>query len=298
MNIKQLITANTRKDSRLDLIITNVESLCSNVKVFDPLLSDHAATSVEIKLAKPKPPRQLIEFRNYNNAKTESFVNMLCSMAESFKYTNNVSSTFECFISEVLNVFNKQCPKQKKSIPQRDKKHCITESTKKLMKQRDKLYSQRQKGANSEELDKLNKQVKKQIILDNKEAINDEINHKGIWPVMNKLLKQKVTPNIPFNANELNDYFTSISGSQDKIPTNNLHSTKQNETSYETKFSLKPITPFALAKAWKKMRKRDSVTEDALGISNKMVDLIITCPPVFDIILKNLNMTIEQNNIN
>ncbi|CAL8133275.1 unnamed protein product [Orchesella dallaii] len=195
MNIKQLITANTRKDSRLDLIITNVESLCSNVKVFDPLLSDHAVTSVEIKLAKPKPPRQLIEYRNYNNAKTESFVNMLCSMAESFEYTNNVSSTFECFINEVLNVFNKQCPNQKKSIPQRDKKHCITESTKKLMKQRDKLYSQRQKGANREELDKLNKQVKKQIILDNKEAINDEINHKGIWPVMNKRLKQKSQTN-------------------------------------------------------------------------------------------------------
>jgi len=90
--------------------------------------------------------------------------------------------------------------------------------------------------------------------------------------VINKFRNNEETQTIKFSADDINNHFGAISGVTDVHQ--NQHQQTINHDSHAIKFTLKPINTFQFYKAWNSMKKRDCVTEDAIGFSNKMFSLI------------------------
>lgn len=71
----QKVRGHTLGKNLLDLVLTNDESVVSNVKIIAPVgSSDHAALRYNLKFAEPKMPKYIIE-KDYNHANADALLN-------------------------------------------------------------------------------------------------------------------------------------------------------------------------------------------------------------------------------
>lgn len=287
--VKQLITENTREDSLLDLILTNKPDMCTDTHVYQPHISDHYAVCTKINVKKPKKNKTTFKYRNYrsiNLDNTSKYMHMFVS-----DVNKSVLEVFDSFHYAMNIITDQLAPCKSKTVIQHTKKLILGETTKQAMASRDSLYKQykRTKRMNDKHIYNLQaKRVKKLINMDMKSHIQQDIQEKGFWPIINKLSQQRKTCNLSFNADEINDYFTSISNKP-------LNSTPCSiNTMSPDKFQIQPILPIELKYAWKKMKNKESMSIDGIGMSNYLFNILLKHDTFFTHTLNMLNMSIDQ----
>jgi len=65
-------------------------------------------------------------------------------------------------------------------------------------------------------------------------------------------------------------------------------------SSISERFQLQTFTPATIVRAWKLMKKKSNVSEDALGISNKMVDILMNSHVAIKLITMLFNASVTQ----
>jgi len=211
--LTQLITSPSRGDAMLDLIITNTPETCSNSNVTDVHVSDHMLISTELVHIRKERHKTCVSYRNYDKIFIEKLNSDLNTLDLRCYTEMNVETLSKRLHEAILNTFNKHAPYIQKSFTKKDQPLKISVSTKTLIKQRDyyRKLSQ-QHPVLLEKYRKLRKAVKRSITSDKRKSISDDINQKGFWPTINKILNDtKKTCNIPFPANDINHHFENIS---------------------------------------------------------------------------------------
>jgi len=132
--------------------------------------------------------------------------------------------------------------------------------------------------------------VKKLILRDSKAFIQTSIDEKGIWPVLTSITKAKRKISIPFTSNEINTHFTSICNR----PTTCSTPPFCHEICSLAKFNVREVSASELAYVWRGMKKKHSTSEDSLGISNYMFNLLMYSYKFRDVLLNLINMSIVQ----
>lgn len=294
--LSQLIMAPTRGDSLLDVIITNDSDKCKHTEVFEPHLSDHKAVSTVISVKKEKIPKIQINFRKFDTCKIDLLFKELYDNNVLLNYDDPVEISLDKLTELTLTLYNKYFPIRSKHISIVKHPKSLSEETRKTKIYRDKLHKLLNKKSTikeRQEYDNVKKEVARLIEQDTKNIVSDKIDKIGFWPTVSNILKPRATPMIPFTATEINDHFVKISNKPNTVtvPT-------QDDSDIDSgNFKIAEITTNEVKFAWKKMKKKSSTTEDALGISNKIVDLLISQPSYLENLTVLLNSSISQQRV-
>ena len=89
---------------------------------------------------------------------------------------------------------------------------------------------------------------------------------------------------------ELNNYFNSNTNPMDRQPT----VTTPPEANQNPIMKLHSVTAVDLFQAWKTIKNKTNTKEDCNGISLAMLNLIISCPNVYDTIVNLINQSIKS----
>jgi len=144
INYFQMVDMPTRKDSILDLIITNNVAAITNIHTVNTLISDHLMVACTYSIFKTKVEPRFKFVRNYNKINYVQFGHDVLHIEE--KYLSGCDEQLSFLNTSLLQVFNKHAPICKKKIIKKDKPCCITAETKILKKEAKILYSKYKKG--------------------------------------------------------------------------------------------------------------------------------------------------------
>jgi hypothetical protein len=295
-NCHQIIDEPTRLNKKLDLIIINDPASLVSSNVYQPHLSDHCLTQIDIRTPKIIRKKITIQYRDFKNIDVVGVRTHLNSLENSLRCEMD---PFKITTSTITNCFNIYAPKKIISIVQYPYRKYISSSTKSLIKQRDRLYqTEKRFSVHSEQLLNLNKKIRSAIKYDTKSELDRKIEQSSLWHGVKKLFPKSSMPSEVFNEftpNQINDYFVSIS-----MPTTNdndqhhLIKPHQLETFSNLSFEFTEVSDSELRAAWKRTKNKKSTSEDINGISPAMLDYAMESPPSFQSIRQNMNECIEK----
>ncbi|ODM91435.1 RNA-directed DNA polymerase from mobile element jockey [Orchesella cincta] len=293
--LSQLISSPTRGNAVLDLIITNHPELCTSTTVHDPMISDHKQITTTLIFQRKQREKKTFTYRNYNNININSFHEDIYNAQIDTTNENHAQCIYNELHSLTMNIFNKHAPTLQKTITVRERPLKLSENTKQLLRIRDSFDKQ---DLHNPEYIALKKAVKRGIIGDKKSEVDTAILSDGMWPTVNKLLNNKNTNQgeFPFTVDEINEHFTKICCNEQ---TNKEHApTYQqwtNNYSHETeKFRLEEISYVTVKFAWRSMKKKLNSSEDANGISNRMIDMLIKNDVAITLITSLFNASVRD----
>jgi len=285
-NMKQLIKSNTRKDAILDLMITNVSDYINNVDVFEAHIADHKATVCEYMTLKKPRKTKTITYRGFKNMNFASLATDLITQDIKYDKSESIEHNAEILITNIVTLFEKYAPLKSKKIVISEKVTKISDETRRLMKMRDEA-----EYINRSDYNELRKKVKQSINRDVRDSVKQKIETNGVWATINSLTSNKKQVKIPFNAEEINQYFVNIC--KRKTSSGKYTPPKRHHRNSNHKFKLKKLSTIDILNAWNKMNNKNSTTEDANGISNVMINNIISLPAVNELITEIFNHMIE-----
>jgi hypothetical protein len=146
------------------------------------------------------------------------------------------------------------------------------------MVERDKVYKRSIKSSSpylTDELSKLKKLVKKNILHDSKNEFNQKVDELHMWGALDKLYPLvKPKPDIKMDVNDVNNFFAAIStrSANDILP--NLPIKPQLPwDDRDLHFKFQPINDEIIRKAWITTKNRNSTAPDNFGFCNKMLNI-------------------------
>ena len=281
-----ITTGPTRGEAELDVFITMNDTNISNSIVLDPKLSDHKMNVIEMKFTKKEPsPTSKIFKRNYSNI-NYSALGKAVTETTFIDEDAHVDDQVRAFTQHHLNIFNSMAPSL--SIAKKNHKLGLTKSTLDLMKKRNaafKTWNQTKNESSHNQYKLLKSECKKQIRLDSKDYYNQMVSKLGVWKAVQSFTSSNVNHKSIFTPTELNKYIAEVTSCDFDVSLTKPTTFKQ-VNSY---FTLPKITPGRMIECLKAIKKRESITEDAMGLSPKMIKLTIGCPHVFDSLLSIIN---------
>ena len=159
--------------------------------MINPGISDHEATLIELKLKLAKKERKSIIFRNFKRLDTGQLAE---AVIDQLHFSNMDQLTcdegMQIFIDKHIELFNKFCPKRRKTFKANKIATYLTTETKELKLLRDKMYLWHKKAptlVTGTRLKILNKMLRKKILSDTKLRINKDIDDIGVWAVKKRL---------------------------------------------------------------------------------------------------------------
>ena len=213
------VTAET--STCLDNMFTSISENEFVLNVFDPMLSDHCAISMEYTVAKTRT----FGTRLMRNTKQENLNNLLMCLEDtdwsSISTIYSASGAFECFFHIFIDVYNKTCEQiTSKIVNNYPKPNWFNVE---LQRARDQLAALQTifavtKTKESEQMYKqyraeYRRMIRMQKAKHNKNLIESSENRiRAAWKLINSTvsLKKKQCPNEQLDPEELNDFFTSI----------------------------------------------------------------------------------------
>jgi len=227
--------------------------------------------------------------RNYNKINLTNLANLVVNA--NFRSDGSPEEQLQRFINKLVKIFDTVAPVKPKKIRDTKKKLTITENTKQLMRRRDQLYStMRNQPESKAEYSILKKKIRKQIYEDTRKWDNSSIENKGLWSTMKIIKPTEPEKSINQTPDELNNYFNSNTNPMDRQPT----VTTPPEANQNPIMKLHSVTAVDLFQAWKTIKNKTNTKEDYNGISFAMLNLIISCPNVYDAIVNLINQSIKS----
>lgn len=276
MNIEQVVNIPTRQNKLLDLIFVKNHDNVIKTKVYDAALADHLLTQCIYKYKHSKPNLKKVTFRAFTEANIARFILNL----ENEIY--NDSADFDMFLNTFYSILNKHIPLCSRYLKITTKKTQASSTTKRLRRERNRLYLNNKRipcSTKRSQLKVLTKKLKSQILKDSSTEVNNNIFEKGLWQGLNKSIqiKAKNDPLTNMSPDSINDFYVQIS-SQSGNEKVDLPSKPENVNPNKLKFSLMPFTTEEINKAWKRMKNHSSGSVDPLGISNKILGHAMNSP--------------------
>ncbi|CAG2244059.1 unnamed protein product [Mytilus edulis] len=160
--LTQIVDVPTRKDNILDLIITNLPNQVQRVEVI-PGLSDHDIVFAEFAIASSKlkqKPRIIPLYKKANWSTIKQEINTLYKHLCENQQHLCVNEMWNCFKTTITKAVKDHIPH--KTAKTKDGHPWVTMETKRLIRQRDRLYKKSKKPGNAS-LAKKYKEVKHQV---------------------------------------------------------------------------------------------------------------------------------------
>ena len=283
----------TRGDALIDFFIINNESLPNNFGVLDPNLSDHKLTFVGFQYEKKrKKQKTRIVCRNYNKLNYDLLAREIVK-SEFTSDETNVDSKVAAFSSECLKCYNSVVPKTVLSFVPKCKTPSFTQATIDSIKYRNELrkrWSKCKTDYNWQLYTQMKKECRLLINHDTRSYYDRIITSEGAWGALKKL-RDKQLPDISLTADELNQYFATVTSSD-------MHVNVVKPSYFPdvpSKLRLQTAFPKDLFAAWRSIKNKNKKTEDVLGIAPIMINLCIGCPSVADALLEIVNTSIKTS---
>ncbi len=291
LDIKQLVKVPTREKNILDLIFVKYEHSILHHNNFKTFLSDHNMVECTISCCKPHVPKVTLYKRKFNIKFVPAFIK---AVDQTFLYTIDDP----IILLDTLSVlYDKHFPLVKISFKPKPKVKTISKKTKSLIKKEKKTYNKLKRWPCkklSYKVTHLKKQIKLNILAESKHQFQTHIKSSNLWLGMKEFFPLKVKNKTPLNIHPdiINDHFIKIStkekSSQD-MPTKPMHINPSNKTFYFNELKVVDIL-----NAWRKMKNQSSACVDPLGLSNKMLSIVLQSSNFCKSLTNMLNRCIED----
>jgi hypothetical protein len=219
----QLVCEPTRENNMLDLIITNNSSIIQSCSVYDPNISDHCLTEINVSVPKIRHDAKKINVRQYKLINDQE---ILCDMNDYKWDISFLDPNDDClsFMNNITEIFNSHAPIKSIRLIQRPYKKYISPETKLMTRERDIVYrnlKNQDPSSSRAMLDNMNSIIRRNIRRATRHELDNVIMKTSFWEGLHRLFPsatQNVSVFDSLSADEINDNFVSISTPQNASP--------------------------------------------------------------------------------
>ncbi|XP_035716478.1 uncharacterized protein LOC118439343 isoform X1 [Folsomia candida] len=292
LGLLELIQNPTRGKARLDLIISNDDMNINGACVNQPFISDHESTIIDRLVTRVPKKKRVIQFRSYRKMDTRRLAERVVEMDLEGLHLLTIDDACKTFIHKHIQLFDEYAPILTKSIRESSTPRHMSDDTKLLTINRNKLYEQHKKfptHVTKTRLKILNAHINKMFKLDCRRKIDADISKNGVWKTKKQLFMRNQTNN-QLDIDILNDFYAGVPNEHFDC----VHPTKPSGLDYDAQFKFTKITTYDLIRVYNKLRTRTRTAYDSTGLAPIMLNYTIRCPNISNALTKLVNGSLMQ----